>query len=145
MVACIRRVAVEQRSWLNDDTFRAGVALCQAIQGATAMQVAAYVGLRVYGLTRAAVTYVGFGLPAFLIMMFLSAIYFRTYNYPIAVSLFSGLQAIIIAIVANAAISFGKSYLKLLRDLTLAALAAVMFILESVHFWLLYWQVLSEL
>jgi chromate transporter len=129
MVAYIRRMAVEQKGWLNDDTFRAGVALCQVIPGAAAMQMAAYVGLRVNGITGAIVTYVGFGLPAFLIMMFLSAIYFRTYNYPIAVSLFSGLQAIIIAIVANAAISFGKSYLKLWRDYAMVAFAAGMFIL----------------
>jgi chromate transporter len=128
MVAYIRSMSVEQKQWLSDESFRAGVALCQAIPGATAMQMAAYVGLRVNGVTGAAITYVGFGLPAFLIMMFLSAIYFRTYNYPVAISLFSGLQAIIIAIVANAAISFGRSYLKLWRDFTIAILAAIMFI-----------------
>lgn len=132
MIAYIRRIAVEQKKWLDDPTFRAGVALCQAIPGATAMQVAAYVGLRTRGVSGAAATYIGFGLPAFLIMISLSALYVRTHNLPIALSLFSGLQAIIVAIIANAAVSFGRSYLKLRRDLIIAALAAGMFIL-GVH------------
>jgi chromate transporter len=127
MIAYIRRMAVEQKGWLDDETFRSGLALCQTIPGASAMQMAAYVGLRSGGIARAAVTYIGFGLPAFLIMMLLSALYVRTHNLPAVVSLFSGLQAIIVAIVANAALSFGKSYLKLRRDFAVAALAAGMF------------------
>lgn len=129
MIAYIRRMAVEQKKWLDDPTFRAGVALCQAIPGATAMQVAAYVGLRTRGVAGAAVTYIGFGLPAFLIMISLSALYVRTHNLPVAVSLFSGLQAIIVAIIANATVSFGRNYLKLRRDLAVAAFAAGAFIL----------------
>ena len=128
MIAYIRRMALEQKNWLDEETFRSGLALCQALPGATAMQVAAYVGLRTRGVAGAAVSYIGFGLPAFLIMMLLSALYVQTHNLPIAVSLFSGLQAIVIAIVANAAISFGRTYFKLWRDLVVAILAAVAFI-----------------
>jgi chromate transporter len=128
MIAYIRRMAVVQKSWLDDETFRAGVALCQAIPGASAMQMAAYVGLRTRGVTGAAVTYIGFGLPAFVMIMLLSALYEQTHNLSIAVSLFSGLQAIIVAIVAHAAFTFGKSYLKLKRDLAIAIFAAGMFI-----------------
>jgi chromate transporter len=62
MVAYIHRMAVEQKEWLSDESFRAGVALCQALPGATAMQVAAYVGLRTQGVTGAAVTYIGWGI-----------------------------------------------------------------------------------
>jgi chromate transporter len=49
MVAYIRKMAVERKRWLDEETFRDGVALCQTIPGATAMQTAAYVGLRVRG------------------------------------------------------------------------------------------------
>jgi chromate transporter len=125
MIAYISRMAVKQKSWLDDETFRAGVALCQVIPGASAMQMAAYVGLKTRGIAGAAATYFGFGLPAFLMIMLLSALYERTHNLPIATSLFNGLQAIIVAIVAYAALSFGKSYLKLWKDLVLAASVAV--------------------
>jgi chromate transporter len=49
MVPYIGRMAVEQRKWLDEETFRDGVALCQTIPGATAMQSAAYVGFRARG------------------------------------------------------------------------------------------------
>src|SRR6266540_553057 len=51
MVPYIGKMAVEQKRWLNDQTFRDGVALCQTIPGATAMQTAAYVGFRARGAT----------------------------------------------------------------------------------------------
>ncbi len=49
MVAFIRKMAVEQKKWMDDALFRTGVAFCQMVPGSTAMQVAAYVGLRVRG------------------------------------------------------------------------------------------------
>ena len=52
----------------------------------------------------------------------------QTRDLAIAASLFGGLQAIIVAIIANAALSFGQSYLKLRRDYAVVAFAAIMFI-----------------
>jgi chromate transporter len=78
MIPYIRMMSVEERGWLDDSTFRKGVGLCQILPGATAMQIAAYVGLRLRGVSGAAVSYIGFGLPAFFIMMILSALYSKT-------------------------------------------------------------------
>lgn len=128
MIAYIRRMSVEQKRWLDDETFRAGVALCQFIPGASAMQMAAYVGLRARGIAGAAVCYIAFGLPAFLLITVLSALYEETQELPITISLFSGLQAIIVSIVAYAAFTFARSYLDRSRDFAVAAIAAVLFI-----------------
>ena len=68
MVAYIRRMAVVKKHWLSAETFNDGVALCQMIPGATAMQTTAYVGMKARGAIGAAVSYIGFGLPAFLLM-----------------------------------------------------------------------------
>jgi chromate transporter len=62
MVAYIRQMAVEKNRWLHADSFDSGVALCQAIPGATAMQTAAYVGLRVRGVIGAAASFLAFEL-----------------------------------------------------------------------------------
>jgi chromate transporter len=85
MVAYIRQMAVDKRRWLDADAFDGGVALCQAIPGATAMQTAAYVGLRARAVAGAAASFVGFGLPAFGLMLALSALYARTHAVPGAV------------------------------------------------------------
>jgi chromate transporter len=127
MVPYIGKMAVEQKRWLDDQTFRDGVALCQTIPGATAMQTAAYVGFRARGVSGAAASFIGFGLPAFLLMVGLSALYARSHNLAPVVSVLNGLQTIVVAIVANATVSFGKSSLKGFRDVIIAAIAAGMF------------------
>lgn len=127
MVAYIRKMAVEQKKWLDEGTFRNGVALCQTIPGATAMQVSAYVGLRARGVAGAAASFIGFGLPAFFFMMILSALYVLTYSLPPVVSAFGGLQAIIVAIIANATVSFGRTSLKKWQDVAIVIVAAGMF------------------
>jgi len=127
MIVYIRRMAVEKKHWLDIETFNHGVALSQVIPGASAMQVAAYVGLKVQGVTGAIASYIGFGLPAFIIMMTFAALYVSSYNIPGVDSAFNGLQAIIIAIIANATFSFGKNYIKSWYALVIAGIAAVLF------------------
>jgi chromate transporter len=127
MVIYIRRMAVEKRHWLDPETFNYGVALCQMIPGASAMQTAAYVGLKTRGIVGAIVSFIGFGLPAFLIMMTFAALYTTAQNIPAVDSAFNGLQAIIVAIIANATISFGKSFIKSWKTLAIAGIAAALF------------------
>ncbi len=127
MVAYIREMAVDRKGWLDARTFDDGVALCQAVPGATAMQTAAYVGLRVRGVAGAAAGFVGFGLPAFGLMLVLSMAYARAHNFPVVVSAFGGSQAIVVAIIANAAVSFGRTTLKYWRHVSITALAVALF------------------
>jgi chromate transporter len=127
MIAYIRKMAVEQKKWLDGESFQDGVALCQTIPGATVMQMAAYIGLKVLGVRGAILSYIGFGLPAFLLMLALSFAYARTHELPAVVSVFSGLQAVIVAIVANATLSFGKTSLKSWENVLIALVAAGLF------------------
>ncbi len=60
MVAYIRDLAVRKNRWVSPDSFAEGTALCQTIPGATAMQVAAYVGLRARGAMGALASFAGF-------------------------------------------------------------------------------------
>jgi len=127
MVAYIRKMAVEKNHWLDEPAARDGVALCQSIPGATAMQMSAYVGFRARGVAGAAASFIGFGLPAFLFMMILSALYARTHTLPSIVSVFNGLQAIVVALVANATLSFGRTSIKNWRNVINAVVAAGLF------------------
>jgi chromate transporter len=127
MIAYIRKMAIEKKHWLDAETFSDGVALCQMIPGATAMQTAAYVGLKTQGVVGASASFIGFGLPAFILMMFFAALYTNNHNLPIVISAFSGLQAIIVAIIANATLSFGKNSLKDWKAFVIAGVAAVLF------------------
>jgi chromate transporter len=112
MVAYIGELAVTKQRWLTRPSFKEGVAVCQTIPGATAMQVAAYVGLRALGAAGAAAAYIGFGLPAFILMVVLSIAYAATNKSPIGLAVFVGLQVMVVAIVARATVSFGRTTVK---------------------------------
>ena len=49
-IAHIKELSVERKCWLDEETYNEGIVLCQSIPGATAMQMAAYVGLRAHGI-----------------------------------------------------------------------------------------------
>jgi chromate transporter len=127
MVGYIRKMAVDQKGWLDTEAFNQGVALCQMIPGATAIQTTAFVGLRTRGVAGAAVSFIGFGLPAFLLMMVAAAAYSYAHNLAVVLSAFSGLQAIIVAIIANATLLFGRTSLKSWKHIAIAIVAAAMF------------------
>jgi chromate transporter len=127
MVAYIGDLAVERKKWLDGQTFKDGVALAQSIPGATAMQTVAFVGLQTRGAAGAAVSYIGFGLPAFLLMLGFSALYAVSRNLSWVASVFSGLQVIVVAIVANATYTFGRTSLKCSMHVLLAAASALAF------------------
>ena len=130
MVQYIKQLVCTKKKWLDEESFRYGVAFCQVVPGATAMQTCAYSGLRIRGVPGAIVCFVGFGLPAFIFMTVLSAVYMRAHDLPRAISAFSGLQAIIVAIVANSTVSFGRTNLKKLPDIIIALVAAGIFALK---------------
>ena len=125
MIAYIRRLVVRDKEWVTEDSFQKGIALCQTIPGATAMQAAAYAGLRAGGPWGAIAAYVAFGLPAFFLMVALSILYAQSHELPTVISLFSGLQVIVVAMIAGAAIKFGRRYIKIKQDLLLVSGSAI--------------------
>jgi len=112
MVDQIKETAVNRYAWVKEGEFMRGVALCQLIPGATMVQIVTYVGYRVRGILGALTAAVAFVLPAFVALLVLSAIYFRYHSLWFVQALFKGLGAIVVAIILNACITFGRSVLK---------------------------------
>ncbi len=127
MVAHIEELATRHHQWLDETDFKNGVALCQSIPGATAIQTAAYVGLRVRGVPGAFAAYLGFGLPAFIFMLILSGLYTQFNGLPKFISLFNGLQVIVVAIIFNATYSFGRNIANNYKSLIVVLLSAILF------------------
>jgi len=127
MVAHIRELSTERNQWLDKNDFKNGVSLCQSIPGATAIQTAAYVGLKVRGISGALAAYIGFGLPAFIFMLILSVLYAQFNGLPKFISLFKGLQVIVVAIIFNATYLFGKDIANNYKNILIALLAAISF------------------
>lgn len=124
MVAHIRELSTQRNQWIDQNDFKNGITLCQAIPGATAIQAAAYVGLKVRGIPGALAAYSGFGLPAFLFMLILTLLYARFNGLPNFISLFNGLQVIVVAIIFHATYSFGRNIANNYKSILIALLAA---------------------
>jgi len=108
----MKKLIVKDLGWLKEPEFMQGIALCQLIPGATFVQMSAYIGYRLRGIGGALACMAGFVLPAFVLMLILSAIYFRFGDLWLVQSLFKGLAPIIVAIVLDAFINFGKPMVK---------------------------------
>jgi len=128
MTAHIRKHIVDKRKWLDAHTFDSGLALCQIIPGAIVMQLAAFIGLKLKGVRGAIVSFIGFGLPAFLIMFILAVLYKQSKNISGVEVVLSGLRVIIVAIVANTAYIFWKKNFKNANDWIIAVFAAGLFL-----------------
>jgi chromate transporter len=130
-VARMRELVVVRRRWLSEEEFVRDLALCQTLPGATAMQCAAAVGLRMGGLPGALATFVGFGLPAFLLMLAGSMLYAHALPRLGAESVFVGLRLAVVAILANATLDFGRSLIRTGADALVAALVALLLCLHE--------------
>jgi len=120
----MKRVVVKDHGWLKEQEFMQGMALCQMLPGATWVMMATYIGYHLRSFWGALVCAFAFVLPAFVLLLVLSAIYFRLGDLSFIQSLFKGLSAMVVAIVLNAVIAFSRS---IINDWKMALIAVLSF------------------
>ena len=130
MIAQIKETAINRYGWVKEGEFMRGVALCQLIPGATMVQIVTYIGYRVRGIWGALTAAVAFVLPAFIAILILSAVYFKFHTLWFIEALFKGLGAIVVAIILNACITFGKPILKDWKMILIAVLSFFAFFFQ---------------
>jgi chromate transporter len=130
MIGQIKEMAVNKNGWTKEEEFMRGLALCQLIPGATMVQMVTYIGYRVRGIWGALTAAVAFVLPAFIALLALSAIYFRYHSLWFVQALFKGLGAIVVAIILNACITFGRPILKDWKVILISVLSFFAFFLQ---------------
>ena len=130
MISQIKEAAVKRYGWVKEGEFMRGVALCQLIPGATMVQIVTYIGYRVRGIWGALTAAVAFVLPAFIAILILSAIYFKFHTLWFIQALFKGLGAIVVAIILNACITFGRPILKDWKVILIAVLSFFAFFFQ---------------
>jgi chromate transporter len=101
MVEPIRRRVVQDLKWLTQKDFLDGLALCQLVPGATVVQLAAYVGFRLRQTSGGLAAAGAFILPAFLLMLGLSGLYFRYGNLAWVQAVSRGFSAVVIALLVQ--------------------------------------------
>ncbi len=116
---------VSDRKWLTREEIDDGFALVQLYPGPMMVDFTAYVGYKLRGVPGAIVATTGFILPAYLLMLGLSVLYFNfnTGNLPWVQPFFVGLEAIVVGIVVHLALDFGARAIKGRTQALIAVLA----------------------
>jgi chromate transporter len=127
MMVYVKDLAVRKR-WMDSETYNDGAAMCQALPGATVMMAVAYVGLKTRGVLGALLSYVAFVFPCSCVMLFLSILYAKSHTLPQIVSLLSGLQVVVVAIMGTAAFKWGKDVMRSYKGAIISIAAALLLI-----------------
>jgi chromate transporter len=124
IVAQIREVVVRRKGWTTDEEFQDSVAFANMIPGAVAVQTAAHVGWRLHGGLGAFLALTAYVTPAIVLMIALSAIYFRLGQLAITHVVLRGMRAATVAIVVGSLLSLGATTLRSWRGVAIALGAA---------------------
>ncbi len=126
----MRRDLVEQRGWLTEPEYDAGLAISAACPGPLAYQLGVYCGYVRYGITGGLAVAFSFGLAPYLVVLAVAALYARfTENWQLR-ALFYGVGPVVVALILKACWNLGKKTLR--RDVpawTLAVLACAITII----------------
>jgi chromate transporter len=138
LVGYMHRDLVERRQWISEADYREGLTLAQLMPGPLAAQLAIYLGYVHYRITGATLVGLAFVLPSFLMVVALGAAYVEYGGLAWMQSVFYGVGAAVIGIIAISAWkltakSVGRD--RLLWAIYLAA-AAVTVVTESEMVWL---------
>jgi chromate transporter len=124
-IAVMHRELVERRRWVSERRFLHALNYCMILPGPEAQQLATYVGWLMFGVPGGVVAGGLFILPGFLAMLVLAASYATFGSVVWVAGLLFGIQAAVVAIVAEAVLRIGR---RTLRSTALRVVAATSFL-----------------
>lgn len=108
LAAAMQTDLVEERRWVTQEEYKEGLALAQLAPGPLAAQLAIYLGWVRAGFLGATLTGIAFVAPSFLMVIVLAWIYLRYGGLTWMQSVFYGIGAAVIAIIARGAIKLAE-------------------------------------
>jgi chromate transporter len=135
LISVVQHEAVERRRWLTQEAMLDGVSLATILPGPVAVNVVAYVGYRLRGWRGGLVAACGVILPAFVLILVLSAAYFAWGSVPAVGRVFQGFMPAVAAIIVVAAWNMGRKVVKGGRELVLGLVATAL-LLGVGGFWI---------
>ncbi|OIQ43957.1 MAG: chromate transporter [Roseobacter sp. MedPE-SW] len=119
-IAVMHRELVEERPWLDEESFLRGLSFCMLLPGPEAMQLCTYTGWRLRGVLGGLLAGLLFVLPGALVIATLVWLYAAFGALPPVQAAFLGIKAAVVVIVLQALWKLSHKALKHLRDWGLA-------------------------
>lgn len=124
-IAVARRVLVDEKRWIDDDRFAHALNFCMLLPGPEATQTVTYVGWLLHGVRGGIAAGLLFILPGALVMFAFAGLYAEFGRVPFVETLFFGVKAAVLAIVAEAVMRVAKRALRTRFHGVLAVLSFV--------------------
>ena len=131
LVSVVQTEIVDRRRLLTQTEMLDGISLATILPGPVAVNVVAYVGYKLRGAAGALVCAGGVILPGFLLMVLLSAAYFRWGEVPAANKLFLGFVPAVTAVIVYAAWGMARKTLRGVPEMLFAAAAFLLLLLKG--------------
>jgi chromate transporter len=112
MITLIEIEVVNKNKWIKKEDIVDVFTIAQTLPGAVAINSAIFIGYRVAGFAGAVISLIGILFPTFIIVILVSLIYYIYKDNPITKSAFNGIGAAIIALIAYAGFTIGKTAIK---------------------------------
>ncbi|MEE2690895.1 MAG: chromate efflux transporter [Pseudomonadota bacterium] len=120
-IALMHRIFVDERKWVDEDTYLHSLNYCMLLPGPEAQQLAAYIGWRLHGVKGGLAAGLLFVAPGAALILALSWIYAAYGAAPAIVAGFYGVKAAVLAFVVEAFAKIGRRALKTRLDAAVAA------------------------
>jgi len=128
LISVVQNYLVDREKLLSDEDMLDGISLATILPGPVAVNVVAYAGYKIRGISGAVVCAAAVILPSFFLILFLSYVYFTWGDMPAVNSVFQGFLPAVAAIIAATAINMGKKALSGLTEFAIAVTAMLMII-----------------
>ncbi|NLS44870.1 MAG: chromate transporter [Firmicutes bacterium] len=129
MVPLIQKEVVDGKGWIDEEDFVDILALAQTAPGPVAANTSVFVGYRLVGISGAIWALLGAVLPSFIVILVVAMFFTKVANSPVVGAIFSGIRPAVVALVASAAITIGKTAI---RDFKGAAICVAAFIAVAI-------------
>jgi chromate transporter len=109
MLALMKKVIVHEKEWISEEEFMNALSLAQILPGGTGVTLLGYIGYKLQTFWGGFLVPFAFVFPAMVSITLLAWAYFAYGNLKFVHSIFTGLGAMVVALLINATMIMGKS------------------------------------
>ncbi|RKX70849.1 hypothetical protein DRP53_03650 [candidate division WOR-3 bacterium] len=130
MIGLLRHYLVEKERLIDDTKFLKGLTLGQLLPGPFVTNYVEYYGLLLKGWLGSLTAVISLLIPSFLIVLFLSFLYFRFHHYPELKSAFGGALPVVIGILAVTCFRMARVFIRRPTDLIILIISFLLLYLR---------------
>lgn len=133
MIPLIQEEIVNKNEWIEEEEFLDIIALAQSIPGALAINTAAYIGYKKFGLRGAVIACLGAVLPSFFIILFIAKFLIGSINKDLMEKIFKGIRPAVVSLILVAVIKLKKGVKKTTFSYVVVIATVILITVFKVH------------